>query len=94
MRFKFSIQIFNLKCVQSENAILPGRVAVYVKQWRIIASQICAHWEKCINPDLKEGSWTFEEDEPTKEHVDQNGPEDWPSLCKLLPHRGPKQRRE
>ena len=74
----------------------------YGKQWALIStkmdgrspSQIASRWEKCIDPRLKKGSFTPEEDEIIKKFVEENGPQKWPQINKFLPNRSPKQCRE
>jgi hypothetical protein len=85
-----------------ENRTLTELVNTHGKQWGIIAShmpnrtasQICAHWEKCINPALKKGPFTAAEDQSIFDHVKEHGPHDWPVLCQKLTQRSPKQCRE
>ena len=70
--------------------------------WHIIASnfpnkttqQVSERWEKVLNPELKKGTWTREEDETIINFVKENGCKNWTRLSALLPGRIGKQCRE
>lgn len=85
-----------------EDDMLRELIAQYGKQWSLIAShmpnrsaiQVAARWEKCINPDLRKGPFSTEEDELLKQFVEEYGCHAWPKVTTVLPHRTAKQCRE
>lgn len=85
-----------------EDVILKEKVAQFGKQWGIIAqylpdrstSQVAARWEKCLDPAIKKGPFTPEEDQKVIDFVAQNGPSNWPRISSILPNRSAKQCRE
>lgn len=58
------------------------------------ATQLAGRWEKVINPNLKKGSWTREEDEEIIKYVQTHGDKDWAKLAIILHGRTGKQCRE
>lgn len=87
---------------ESEDRILREMVAQHGKQWGFIAShlpdrspsQVAARWEKCLDPNIKKGPFTPEEDQIVVNFVAQNGARSWPRITTVLPHRSAKQCRE
>ena len=87
---------------EAEDKILRELVGTHGKQWGFIAShlpnrtasQVAARWEKCLDPNIKKGPFTHEEDQLIVNFVAQNGPRSWPRITAVLPHRSPKQCRE
>ena len=87
---------------ENEDRILKELVAQHGKQWGFIAShlpdrspsQVAARWEKCLDPNIKKGPFTPEEDQLVVNFVAQNGPRSWPRITSVLPHRSAKQCRE
>ena len=87
---------------EAEDVILKEMVAKHGKQWGFIAShlpnrsasQVAARWEKCLDPNIKKGPFTPEEDQLVVNFVAQNGPRSWPRITSVLPHRSAKQCRE
>lgn len=85
-----------------EDNILKEMVAKHGKQWAYIAqylpnrstSQVQARWDKCLDPNIKKGPFTMEEDQIVVNFVAENGPKSWPRIVALLPHRSAKQCRE
>ena len=85
-----------------EDDLLTNLVKRYGHRWAVISremgnkspSQVESRWQKCINPELKKGPFTAEEDELIKNHVQREGPCNWPKLKSTLPNRSPKQCRE
>ena len=88
--------------LEHEDQLLTDLVQKHGKQWTIISksmmhrtpAQVAARWEKCINPILKKGAFTQEEDSLILDHVKENGTNNWPLLQDKLPGRSPKQCRE
>lgn len=67
------------------NRVLPGKTR----------NQIYQRWSYVLNPGLRKGSWTVDEDRIIGEWVESHGPVDWIKLVRArLPHRSPKQCRE
>ena len=56
--------------------------------------QVLTHWQKVVNPNLKRGSWTQEEDQKIFQWVASNGPSKWGILAEQIPGRIAKQCRE
>jgi hypothetical protein len=58
-------------------------------------NQIYQRWSYVLNPGLRKGSWTVEEDRLIVEWVRAHGPTEWIRFVRTkLPHRSPKQCRE
>jgi hypothetical protein len=90
------------KWAKEEDAVLTDLVQSHGKQWGFIAtrlpqrtaSQVAARWEKCLDPAIRKGAFTAEEDRLVISFVARNGPRTWPQITALLPHRSAKQCRE
>jgi hypothetical protein len=87
---------------KEEDSQLLELVAKHGKQWGLISphiahrtpSQIAARWEKCLDPKLRKGPFTLEEDRLIVNFVTTNGPRSWPHITSVIPHRSAKQCRE
>ena len=55
------------------------------------AKQCRERWIESLDPNIKKGSWTPEEDQIIKEHVKENGPTKWSEVATMLPGRTTKQ---
>ena len=49
------------------------------------------HWNECLDPNLKKGPWTPEEDERLLQAVGVHGTENWPEIANKIPGRTPRQ---
>jgi hypothetical protein len=87
---------------KDEDFILTELVQAHGKQWGMIAthlpqrtaSQVAARWEKCLDPSIRKGPFTPEEDQLVVNYVNQHGPRNWPQMVQILPNRSAKQCRE
>lgn len=74
----------------------------YCKSWHDVSvnmqdrSEIECYrrWQKVVNPNLKKGGWTAEEDRLIVQLVDKYGPKKWSVIASHLPGRIDKQCRE
>ncbi|KAJ6249446.1 transcription repressor myb5 [Anaeramoeba flamelloides] len=72
------------------------------KEWESIAQYFkdkdatqCLHrWQKVLNPDLKKGKWTDEEDTLLLKYVKEIGESKWSIVAQKIPQRTSKQCRE
>ncbi|KAJ3439402.1 homeodomain-like protein-related [Anaeramoeba flamelloides] len=87
----------------SEDEILARAVQKYQgKDWDLIAEYLldkdptqCLHrWKKVLNPELKKGPWTKEEDGLLKKTVKSYGDLNWKFISSHIPKRTSKQCRE
>lgn len=93
-----------VKWTPEEDQLLRDLVKMYGgKNWKQVADKVgngrtraqCAHrWQKVLNPDLKKGSWTSEEDELLTKAVEQVGVDKWSEVAAKVPQRNGKQCRE
>ena len=60
---------------------------------RFTPAQCRSRWTKCINPELKKGKWTVEEDRILMECVER-GVKKWSEIAKYIPGRQGKQVKE
>jgi hypothetical protein len=87
---------------KAEDGVLLDLVQQRGKDWGFIAAhlpqrtttQIASRWEKCLDPNLRKGQFTADEDRAIAGFVAQHGPRCWPQIVALLPHRSAKQCRE
>jgi myb proto-oncogene protein len=56
--------------------------------------QVIERWTRVLDPRLKKGSWTIDEDRTLTEFVSAHGSNSWTECAKLLPGRIGKQCRE
>jgi hypothetical protein len=90
------------KWTKEEDTVLAELVQSHGKQWGFIsthlpqrtAAQVAARWEKCLDPVIRKGPFTPEEDRLIINFVMQNGPRTWPQTMSILSHRSAKQCRE
>jgi hypothetical protein len=87
----------------AEDAILLKAVASNSgKNWKAVAAALpnrtraqCAHrFQKVLNPTLKKGAWTNEEDILLTEAVNKHGSGKWSRIAEAVPGRNGKQCRE
>lgn len=72
------------------------------KNWKAIAERVpgrsdsqCLHrWTKVLNPKIRKGLWTAEEDQKLTRLVAESGPKGWTKIALQLPGRIGKQCRE
>jgi len=57
-------------------------------------TQLEERWKKSLNPNIKKGSWTKEEDEMIMQYVQEFGEKDWAKLAAQMKGRIGKQCRE
>ncbi|KAJ6246293.1 homeodomain-like protein-related [Anaeramoeba flamelloides] len=86
-----------------EDEILARAVQKHqAKDWDLVSEYLlnkdpkqCLHrWKKVLNPDLKKGPWSKEEDELLKNSVAICGDLNWKIISSHIPKRTPKQCRE
>ena len=84
-----------------EDEILKDAMEKGIVQWEInklipdkTAKQIMQRWRQVLNPDLRKGAWTKEEDEQILQWVKENGTGKWKELSLSIPGRIGKQLRE
>lgn len=84
-----------------EDEILKDAMEKGIVQWEInklipdkTAKQIMQRWRQVLNPDLRKGAWTKEEDERILQWVKENGTGKWKELSLSIPGRIGKQLRE
>jgi hypothetical protein len=58
------------------------------------SQQIQEHWQKVLDPSLRKGAWTHEEDQKIIQWVEQNSASSWQRLAAQMPGRIGKQLRE
>jgi hypothetical protein len=88
----------NAKWTPEEDAILMCLVQEYIDNnqipnWQSIAAQIPGktiqqcndRWNKCLDPKLRKGNWTAEEDQIIMDSVNQYGPQKWTLIASHLP---------
>lgn len=76
--------------------------SAFCKSWRDVAQQLpdrteieCfRRWQKVVNPSLKKGGWTPDEDKQIIELVEKYGAKRWSVIASHLPGRIDKQCRE
>ena len=67
---------------EEEDSIILDVISKNGKHWDLLASmlphrttsQISAHWEKCLDPNITKGPFTPEEDQIIIDYVNSNGP--------------------
>ncbi len=82
------------KWTDAENAQLSNYIKEFGENWKRIAEKIpgkthqqCKnHWIRVLNPTIKHGKWTEEEDEQLKNLVDQHGKK-WAEIAKEMSGR-------
>eukprot|EP00516_Mucochytrium_quahogii_P011816 CAMPEP_0203790696 /NCGR_PEP_ID=MMETSP0100_2-20121128/4195_1 /ASSEMBLY_ACC=CAM_ASM_000210 /TAXON_ID=96639 /ORGANISM=" , Strain NY0313808BC1" /LENGTH=334 /DNA_ID=CAMNT_0050693877 /DNA_START=32 /DNA_END=1034 /DNA_ORIENTATION=- len=86
-----------------EDALLTKAVQIHKgKNWKNVAASLnnrtraqCAHrWQKVLNPEIKKGAWSQEEDELLQAALQKFGPGKWSRIAKLVAGRNGKQCRE
>ncbi len=86
-----------------EDELLAKAVALYKgKNWKAVAEKLvnrtraqCAHrWQKVLNPEIKKGAWSQDEDEMLQEALKLHGPGKWSRISKMVTGRNGKQCRE
>jgi len=87
----------------AEDAVLLKAVATFKgKNWKAVAAQLpnrtraqCAHrYQKVLNPNLKKGAWSAEEDDSLLAAVHKHGPGKWSRIADSVHGRNGKQCRE
>lgn len=87
---------------EEDEALRNAVVSNKGKNWKGVAESLqgrsraqCAHrWQKVLNPDIKKGSWSAEEDLLLKSALELQGPGKWSRIAKIVPGRNGKQCRE
>jgi len=88
---------------QEEDDLLVKSVQLHQgKNWKMVAASLtnrtraqCAHrWQKVLNPDIKKGAWSDEEDTMLNVALEKFGPGKWSRIAREVPGRNGKQCRE
>ena len=88
---------------KEEDDLLKKAVEIYKgKNWKAVSLMLktrtraqCAHrWQKVLNPDIKKGAWTPEEDQCLINALKQHGQGKWSLTAESVPGRNGKQCRE